>query len=178
MKRPQQDDNDTSVSFLDVIACAFGAIALLVLILPIGDWGSETEAPAAADYGRLLFRLAGLESEVAALEREVAENNVLTAQAAAGPGGGGRGESQSSKPCGADPRGVRPAASAQRGHRRQPSHPGTGTGFAGRGQGAAGRHGAGRHSGGLGVHRLRGGHLRQRHGHARPDARHLGARGG
>ena len=83
MKRPQQDGNDTSVSFLDVIACAFGAIALLVLILPIGDWGSETEAPAAADYGRLLFRLAGLEGEVAALEREVAENNALTAQAAA-----------------------------------------------------------------------------------------------
>lgn len=83
MKRPQQDDNDTSVSFLDVIACAFGAIALLVLILPIGDWGSETEAPAAAEYGRLLFRLAELEGEVAALEREVAENIALAAQASA-----------------------------------------------------------------------------------------------
>ena len=83
MKRPRQEDNDTSVSFLDVIACAFGAIALLVLILPIGDWGSEPEAPAAAEYGHLLFRLAGLQDEVAALEREVAENEALTAQAAA-----------------------------------------------------------------------------------------------
>ena len=83
MKRPRQDDNDTSVSFLDVIACAFGAIALLVLILPIGDWASEPEATTAAPYGRLLFRLAGLEGEVAALEREVAENHALTAQAIA-----------------------------------------------------------------------------------------------
>ena len=83
MKRPRQDGNDTSVSFLDVIACAFGAIALLVLILPIGDWASEPEAPAAAQYGRLLFRLAGLEGEVAALEREVTENQALAAQASA-----------------------------------------------------------------------------------------------
>lgn len=82
MKRPRQDDNDTSVSFLDVIACAFGAIALLVLILPIGDWATETEPSDAADYGRLLFRLAGVEGEVAALEREVAENEALAAQAA------------------------------------------------------------------------------------------------
>ena len=83
MKRPRQDDNDTSVSFLDVIACAFGAIALLVLILPIGDWASEPVAPSAAEYGRLLFRLAGFEEEVAALEREVAENEALAAQASA-----------------------------------------------------------------------------------------------
>lgn len=83
MKRPRQDDSDTSVSFLDVIACAFGAIALLVLILPIGDWATEAESPGAAHYGRLLFRLAGLEGEVAALEREVAENRALTAQAVA-----------------------------------------------------------------------------------------------
>ena len=83
MKRPRQDENDTSVSFLDVIACAFGAIALLVLILPIGDWGIETEGRGAADYGHLLFRLAGLQDEVAALEREVAENEALTAQAVA-----------------------------------------------------------------------------------------------
>ena len=83
MKRPRQDENDTSVSFLDVIACAFGAIALLVLILPIGDWATETEPSDAADYGRLLFRLAGIEGEVAALEREVAENEALAAQATA-----------------------------------------------------------------------------------------------
>ena len=83
MRRPRQDDNDTSVSFLDVIACAFGAIALLVLILPIGDWATAVEPSGAADYGRLLFRLAGLEGEVAVLEREVSENEALAAQAAA-----------------------------------------------------------------------------------------------
>ncbi len=83
MKRPRPDDSDSSVSFLDVIACAFGAIALLVLMLPIGEWGPapEAEAPPTADYGRMLFTLAGLREEVAALRREVAENDRLGVEA-------------------------------------------------------------------------------------------------
>ncbi len=83
MKRVRTDDNDTSVSFLDVIACAFGAIALLVLILPIGEWGTEVASPATADYGRLLFTLGGLEEEVVALGREISENDRLNAEASA-----------------------------------------------------------------------------------------------
>ena len=79
MKRERDDDTDTSVSFLDVIACAFGAIALLVLILPIGEPGSDTQPPQAADYGRSLWTLSSLREEVAAIEREVAENDELAA---------------------------------------------------------------------------------------------------
>lgn len=79
MKRDHADDNDSSVSFLDVIACAFGAIALLVLILPIGEPGSDTQTPRAADYGRSLWALSSLREEVAAIEREVAENDQLAA---------------------------------------------------------------------------------------------------
>ena len=77
MKRDRTGDNDTSVSFLDVIACAFGAIALLVLVLPIGEFAIDRPIPEAADYGRSLWALSGLREEVAVLEREVAENDEL-----------------------------------------------------------------------------------------------------
>ncbi len=77
MKRERDNDTDTSVSFLDVIACAFGAIALLVLILPIGDLAVDNRTSQAADYGRSLWALASLREEVSALEREVAENDEL-----------------------------------------------------------------------------------------------------
>ena len=79
MKRERTGDTDTSVSFLDVIACAFGAIALLVLILPIGEFGIEAPTPQVADYGRSLWTLSSLREEVAAIEREVAENDELAA---------------------------------------------------------------------------------------------------
>ena len=79
MRRDRDDNTDTSVSFLDVIACAFGAIALLVLILPIGESGTDTQTPQAADYGRSLWTLSSLREEVAAIEREVAENDELAA---------------------------------------------------------------------------------------------------
>ena len=77
MKQDRTDDNDTSVSFLDVIACAFGAIALLVLILPIGESGGDTQTPQAADYGHSLWTLSSLREEVVAIEREAAENDEL-----------------------------------------------------------------------------------------------------
>ena len=127
MKRPRQDDNDTSVSFLDVIACAFGAIALLVLILPIGDWATEAEPSGAADFGRLLFRLAGVEGEVAALEREVAENEALAAQAVTNlddaEAANRRIQSLVERTREESDRLRRRSA----GHRCQPSHPRTGT---------------------------------------------------
>ena len=37
MSTNENADKDGMISFLDVIACAFGAIVLLVLILPVGD---------------------------------------------------------------------------------------------------------------------------------------------
>ena len=78
VRRNRADDSDTSVSFLDVIACAFGAIALLVLILPIGELGSATPIASAAHYGRSLMALANIREAVAAAQREVAENDELT----------------------------------------------------------------------------------------------------
>ena len=77
MNRERTRDNDTSVSFLDVIACAFGAIALLVLVLPIGEFGASVQEPRAADYGHSLWALSSLREELAAIEREVAENDEL-----------------------------------------------------------------------------------------------------
>jgi len=86
MIRQRADDNTTSVSFLDVIACAFGAITLLVLILPIGDFSDKPKVAPAADYGRALWTLAALNEEVAALERQVTENDEMAAVlAASGP---------------------------------------------------------------------------------------------
>ncbi len=77
MKQRRAEDSGTSVSFLDVIACAFGAIALLVLILPIGELGGATAIAPAADYGRSLMRLAEIREQAAAVEREAVENAAL-----------------------------------------------------------------------------------------------------
>jgi len=79
MKRERTDDNDTSLSFLDVIACAFGAIVLLVLILPISEFGVAEQTTQTSDYGRALWALSAIGEEVATLEREVAENDELAA---------------------------------------------------------------------------------------------------
>ena len=77
MKRFREEAEGGSLSFLDVIACAFGAIILLVLVLPVGDFGLEEQPSSAAQYGRLLFALGGLEEEGAALARQLAENGEL-----------------------------------------------------------------------------------------------------
>ena len=77
MRRRREESEGGSISFLDVIACAFGAIILLVLVLPVGDFGDREELPDAAQYGRLLFALGGLEEAAAALARQLAENAEL-----------------------------------------------------------------------------------------------------
>ena len=76
-QQSRADDSDTSVSFLDVIACAFGAIALLVLILPIGELADGTPIAPAADYGHSLMALENVRQQVATAQREVAENDQL-----------------------------------------------------------------------------------------------------
>ncbi len=79
INRNRAEDRETSVSFLDVIACAFGAIVLLVLILPIGELAEEKPLAPAADYGRSLMALASLREELATLELQIAENKDLAA---------------------------------------------------------------------------------------------------
>ena len=67
-RRRAGSDSEASLSFLDVIACAFGAIVLLVLILPVGETGDTEPGVDFSDYGALLFQLAERKEAAAALE--------------------------------------------------------------------------------------------------------------
>lgn len=70
-----------SVSFLDVIACAFGAIVLLVLILPIGRTSStQPDATESISLGRLLLLSEVIDRELASLRSEIEENKTLVQQ--------------------------------------------------------------------------------------------------
>ena len=67
---------DTSLSFLDVIACAFGAIVLLVLILPVGRFGVfAEEEPTQPDYGELLQTRRSLDDAIADLTEQIEANS-------------------------------------------------------------------------------------------------------
>ena len=79
----KEDDRQggASVSFLDVIACAFGAIVLLVLILPIGELGVLADSePVNVDYGQLVQQRQTLDIEIDALTREIEENRRVLQQ--------------------------------------------------------------------------------------------------
>ncbi|MCY3541391.1 MAG: hypothetical protein OXH31_05730 [Gammaproteobacteria bacterium] len=68
----------TSLSFLDVIACAFGAIVLLILILPIGQ--EAKEEPESVDFGatgRLYVAIDVVDEEIKALAQELQTNDDL-----------------------------------------------------------------------------------------------------
>ena len=65
-------DTEASLSFLDVIACAFGAIVLLVLVLPVGETGETEPGVELSDYGALLLRLEERREAAAALELQLA----------------------------------------------------------------------------------------------------------
>ena len=61
MKRERASrDSEASLSFLDVIACAFGAIVLLVLVLPVGESSGPESGTALGEYGAMLLDLAEL----------------------------------------------------------------------------------------------------------------------
>ncbi|MCY4095334.1 MAG: hypothetical protein OXG05_09460 [Gammaproteobacteria bacterium] len=78
VKREDDRPGGATVSFLDVIACAFGAIVLLVLILPIGELGVLADSePVNTDYGQLVLQQRTLDSEIDALTREIEVNRVL-----------------------------------------------------------------------------------------------------
>ena len=73
MRRRRPDtDSEASLSFLDVIACAFGAIVLLVLVLPVGETGETEPGIELSDYGALLLQLAESRKQAAALEDQLA----------------------------------------------------------------------------------------------------------
>ena len=71
-RRRAGTDNEASLSFLDVIACAFGAIVLLVLVLPVGETGETEPGIELSDYGALLLQLAEGRKAAAALELQLA----------------------------------------------------------------------------------------------------------
>ena len=78
MKKQDENNNSSSVSFLDVIACAFGAIVLLLLILPIEKLGELADSnPTNVDYGQLVLNSQVLDAEIEALTQEVEENQAL-----------------------------------------------------------------------------------------------------
>ena len=73
MRRDRQDGgSEASLSFLDVIACAFGAIVLLVLILPVGERSGPEAGIELAEYGALLLLLADRQETAEALEDQLA----------------------------------------------------------------------------------------------------------
>ena len=81
MKREDDRAGGATVSFLDVIACAFGAIVLLVLILPIGELGVLADSePVNIDYGQLVQQRQTLDIEIDALSREIEENQKVLDQ--------------------------------------------------------------------------------------------------
>ena len=77
----EDDRNATPVSFLDVIACAFGAIVLLVLILPVEQLGVLADSePLNIDYGQLDLDSQTLDDEIEALTREIEQNRQILKQ--------------------------------------------------------------------------------------------------
>ena len=69
----------TPVSFLDVIACAFGAVILLIVILPVGMFALQPEdSDESEEFGRLLFKASALEQTIASLKSELRRTRQLT----------------------------------------------------------------------------------------------------
>lgn len=71
MRREGARETEGSFSFLDVIACAFGAIVLLVLILPVGHLAGPDAGRDVRDYGALLLQLAEREAVAKARATEL-----------------------------------------------------------------------------------------------------------
>ena len=73
MKRERASrDSEASLSFLDVIACAFGAIVLLVLVLPVGESGGPQSGIGLGEYGGILLDLAELAKAADTLDARLA----------------------------------------------------------------------------------------------------------
>ena len=71
----KRETEGTSLSFLDVVACAFGAIVLLVLILPVGSYGLFAESePQSVDYAHLFRAKRSLDVEIDQLKSQIETN--------------------------------------------------------------------------------------------------------
>ena len=69
----------TPVSFLDVIACAFAAVILLIVILPVGMVAIQPEENDDSEaFGRLLFEASALDQVIASLRSELGRTRKLT----------------------------------------------------------------------------------------------------
>ena len=72
MSESQSNSQEVPVSFLDVIACAFGAVILLVVILPIGMLAHESEDSTESEHlGRLLLESASLDDTIFVLKQQL-----------------------------------------------------------------------------------------------------------
>ena len=77
----EDKDSGATLSFLDVIACAFGAIVLLVLIIPIGEQGVPSIVPDKANtLGQLLFNVDALEEQISTIDHQIKENQGIVDQ--------------------------------------------------------------------------------------------------
>ncbi|MCY3885132.1 MAG: hypothetical protein OXG24_09505 [Gammaproteobacteria bacterium] len=73
-------EEQTSVSFLDVIACAFCAIVILVLILPIGQQTlTDAKQTPNSPAGRLLFLIDATESQITSIQAQIEATQELVA---------------------------------------------------------------------------------------------------
>lgn len=80
MSRERTISQGTPVSFLDVIACAFGAVILLIVILPVGMFALQPEdSDESEEFGRLLFKASALDQTIASLRSELQRTRQLTA---------------------------------------------------------------------------------------------------
>lgn len=83
--RDKSEQRAGSLSFLDVIACAFGAIVLLVLILPVGTFGILADSQPLSDaLGMLTLKQSVLEEEIDKIEEQIDEKKDLLEEIGAG----------------------------------------------------------------------------------------------
>ena len=79
--RQKEDTSSASLSFLDVIACAFGAIVLLVLILPVGTLGILADSQPLADaLEQFMLESLHLDGEIDDLNEQIENNKEMLKQ--------------------------------------------------------------------------------------------------
>ena len=82
MSESQSESSSVSLSFLDIIACAFGAVVLLILILPVGTFALEmlVSDSDTSEHGRMLLLSSALDDEIDTLRAQLAQNETLIQQ--------------------------------------------------------------------------------------------------
>lgn len=80
MKRQRAPLEVFSLSFLDIISCAFGAVVMLILLAKNGEEGEFSDVSQVADA---LSTRSSIEAKIAELEQSIAEENAAQASASA-----------------------------------------------------------------------------------------------